>query len=59
MPIASLPLRLLMRAVGIAPANVAEATGTPAIGEDLVAQQVTLHELHIGQRNKNLCSRVC
>jgi hypothetical protein len=45
MPIASLPLRLLMRAVGIAPANVAEATGTSAIGEDLVAQQTAPYEI--------------
>jgi hypothetical protein len=37
----------LVRAVGITPANVAEAMVTEAISEDLVAQQVTLQELHI------------
>jgi hypothetical protein len=37
----------LIRAVGITPANVAEATVTEAIAADLRAQQATLHELHI------------
>jgi Transposase domain (DUF772)/Transposase DDE domain len=37
----------LVRAVGITPANVAEATVTAAIAADLRAQQVTLGELHI------------
>jgi len=37
----------LVRAVGITPANVAEATVTEAISADLAAQQVTLQELHI------------
>jgi hypothetical protein len=37
----------LIRAVGITPANVAEATVTEAIAADLGAQQVTLDELHI------------
>ena len=37
----------LVRAVGITPANVAEATVTEAIAADLRAQQVTLGELHI------------
>jgi hypothetical protein len=37
----------LIRAVGITPANVAEATVTDAIAADLRAQQVTLDELHI------------
>ncbi len=37
----------LVRAVGITPANVAEATVTEAINADLRSQQVTLDELHI------------
>src|SRR6266581_3470513 len=37
----------LIRAVGMTPANVAEATVTEAIAADLRAQQATLHELHI------------
>ena len=37
----------LIRAVGMTPANVAEATVTEAITADLRAQQVTLDELHI------------
>src|SRR3989440_5277273 len=37
----------LIRAVGITPANVAEATVTQAIAADLRAQQATLNELHI------------
>jgi Transposase DDE domain/Transposase domain (DUF772) len=37
----------LVRAVGITPANVAEATVTEAIAADLRSQQVTLGELHI------------
>jgi hypothetical protein len=37
----------LIRAVGITPANVAEATVTEAITADLGAQQATLDELHI------------
>jgi IS5 family transposase len=37
----------LVPAVGITPANVAEATVTEAIAADLGAQQVSLHELHI------------
>ena len=37
----------LIRAVGITSANVAEATVTHAIAEDLQAQQATLDELHI------------
>jgi len=37
----------LVRAVGITPANVAEATVTEAIAADLHCQQVTLDELHI------------
>ncbi len=37
----------LIRAVGITPANVAEATVTEAIAADLGAQQATLDELHI------------
>jgi lambda repressor-like predicted transcriptional regulator len=37
----------LIRAVGMTPANVAEATVTEAIAADLRAQQVTLNELHI------------
>jgi hypothetical protein len=37
----------LVRAVGITPANVAEATVTEAIAADLRAQQATLDELHI------------
>src|SRR5881398_1421853 len=37
----------LIRAVGITPANVAEATVTEAIAADLRAQQAMLHELHI------------
>ena len=37
----------LVRAVGITPANVAEATVTEAIAADLRAQQATLNELHI------------
>jgi hypothetical protein len=37
----------LIRAVGITPAKVAEATVTEAIAADLRAQQVTLDELHI------------
>ncbi len=37
----------LVRAVGITPANVAEATVTEAISADLAAQQVQLQELHI------------
>src|SRR6266700_876839 len=37
----------LVRAVGITPANVAEATVTEAIAADLRSQQATLDELHI------------
>lgn len=37
----------LVRAVGITPANVAEAEVTPAIEADLAFQTVKLHELHI------------
>jgi Transposase DDE domain/Transposase domain (DUF772) len=37
----------LVRAVGITPANVAEATVTEAIAADLRWQQITLGELHI------------
>jgi hypothetical protein len=37
----------LLRAVGITPANGAEATVTEAIAADLRAQQATLSELHI------------
>jgi hypothetical protein len=37
----------LVRAVGITPANVAEATVTEAIAADLRCQQITLGELHI------------
>lgn len=37
----------IVRAVGITPANVPEASVTPAIASDLEAQQVTLGELHI------------
>jgi hypothetical protein len=37
----------LIRAVGMTPANVAEATVTEAIAADLRAQQAMLHELHI------------
>jgi transposase len=37
----------LIRAVGVTPANVAEASVTEAITADLRAQQVTLDELHI------------
>src|SRR5438132_321920 len=37
----------LIRAVGITPANVAEATVTETIAADLRAQQATLSELHI------------
>jgi len=37
----------LVRAVGITPANVAEATVTEAIAADLRCQQATLGELHI------------
>jgi Transposase DDE domain/Transposase domain (DUF772) len=37
----------LIRAVGITPANVAEASVTQAIAADLGAQQATLNELHI------------
>ena len=37
----------LVRAVGVTPANVPEATVTEEIAEDLEAQQVTLEELHI------------
>jgi hypothetical protein len=39
--------RGLVRAVGITPANVPEATVTEAISADLVAQQAQLAELHI------------
>jgi len=46
----------LVRAVGITPANVPEASVTPAIASDLEAQQVTLEELHIdrGYLNSHL-----
>jgi hypothetical protein len=37
----------LVRAVGITPANVAEASVTEAISADLACQQVNLSELHI------------
>jgi transposase len=37
----------LIRAVGITPANVAEASVTESIASDLRTQQATLHELHI------------
>lgn len=37
----------LVRAVGITPANAAEASVTEAISADLACQQVTLRELHI------------
>lgn len=37
----------LIRAVGITPANVAEASVTEAISEDLERQEVCLKELHI------------
>jgi len=37
----------LVRAVGITPANIAEAAVTEAIAADLRAQQATLDELHI------------
>ncbi len=37
----------LVRAVGITPANVPEASVSKAIAEDLALQQVTLTELHI------------
>jgi hypothetical protein len=37
----------LVRAVGITPAHVAEATVTEAIAADLRAQQATLDELYI------------
>jgi Transposase DDE domain/Transposase domain (DUF772) len=37
----------LIRAVGITPANVAEASVTESIASDLRAQQATLHELQI------------
>ena len=37
----------LVRAVGITPANAAEATVTEAIADDLHCQQVSLDELHI------------
>ncbi|NET55737.1 MAG: transposase [Symploca sp. SIO2E6] len=37
----------LVRAVGVTPANVPEANVTPAIAEDLKAQQIRLQELHI------------
>jgi transposase len=40
-------IRGLVRAVGITPANVAEAMVTEAIAADLHSQQVTLDELHI------------
>src|SRR6266487_2837379 len=39
----------LVRAVGITPANVAEATVTEAIAADLRSQQATLDELHIAR----------
>ena len=37
----------LIRAVGITPANVPEASVTEAISEDLERQEVCLKELHI------------
>jgi hypothetical protein len=37
----------LIRVVGITPANVPEASVTPAISEDLERQEVSLKELHI------------
>ena len=39
--------RGLVRAVGLTPANVPEATVTPHIDADLQRQQVSLAELHI------------
>lgn len=43
----------LVRAVGITPANAAEATVTEAISADLTAQQAHLQELHIDRAYLN------
>jgi IS5 family transposase len=43
----------LVRAVGITPANVPEATVTDSLTEDLDSQQVTLDELHIDRAYLN------
>src|SRR5260370_40991611 len=37
----------LLRAVGVTPANVPEASGTPAVSADLERQTVSLKEPHI------------